>query len=297
MHSWAAARTRADVEAGLLVAAAVVPTEQSQSVADRSSWWPGQSGDLAGRDVMFSVVAELEERQRQQVRQGAADPKLIGVRRDTALALASELRRAGELLHLASDLAKGDQISGESNGGNSHDEQIAVGVLAQIGAELVGASAALLSGGSHYAGAALLRQVVEVEYLAWAFAEEKREAQSWLNSTKDERFNLFAPAKLRKVSDGRFGTADYQGHCEQGGHPGPAGVPLIGGRQTGVAQMLLVDLLLHGWRTADSLHKWNEQRAAHPQVGERIAAGRAACSRWGQVDPLYSLAVETFPAP
>lgn len=56
-------------------------------------------------------------------------------------------------------------------------------MVAQIGADLLEAFAALLSGSNHYAGAALLRQVVEVEYLTWAFAYHERDAPAWLNST------------------------------------------------------------------------------------------------------------------
>jgi hypothetical protein len=40
---------------------------------------------------------------------------------------------------------------------------VAIGVLARIAADLLEAASVLLSGTNHYAGAALLRQTVEVE--------------------------------------------------------------------------------------------------------------------------------------
>ena len=56
------------------------------------------------------------------------------------------------------------------------DAVFAVGVLARIAGELAGVSSRLLAGAHHYAGAALLRQIVEIEYLTWAFANEERDA-------------------------------------------------------------------------------------------------------------------------
>lgn len=111
--------------------------------------------------------------------------------------------------------------------------------------------------GEHYAGAALLRQVVEIEYLTWTFKEGHRSANKWLQSTHEERLIVFTPGPLRKTSKGRFLNKDYQDHCEQGGHPVSRGSFLLGGKNPGSAQVLLVDLIVHCWRTWDQVVQWS----------------------------------------
>ena len=74
-----------------------------------------------------------------------------------------------------------------------------------------------MTAGWHYAAAALVRQLVEVEYLAWAFDARDSDAERWLRSTAEERRDFFAPAKLRKAAQGKFRGKDYGHHCEMGG--------------------------------------------------------------------------------
>lgn len=231
------------------------------------------------------------------VREHATDPRLAALRLDVAGTAAPKLRDAGRFLHLAGHLTGDGRLSGSSPHGNGNDAQVAVGVLAQIAADLLDASASLLSGINHYAGAALLRQVVEVEYLSWAFANEKREASEWLNSTHQERLEFFTPVRLRDISDGRFSAADYRHHCEQGGHPVPKAIPLLGNPDPAVAQMLLVDLLLHSWRTTDSLIEWEARFSACEPVLEALRTARGAFGNWGRDDPLYEWTLSAPPAP
>jgi hypothetical protein len=232
-----------------------------------------------------------------RVRQSATDPRLAAARLNVAVTAAPRLRAAGRLLHLAGHIVGDGRVSGSSPRGNGDDAQVAVGVLAQIGADLLDASASLLSGTNHYAGAALLRQVVEVEYLSWAFANEKREASDWLNSTHQERLEFFTPARLRNLSDGRFSSADYRHHCEQGGHPVPTAIPLLGNPTSAVAQMLLVDLLLHSWRTTDNLIKWEARFPAQEAVSDALQAAQRRFGKWGSDDPLYEWTLSAPPAP
>ena len=164
--------------------------------------------------------------------------------------------------------------------------------------ELAGVSGELLSGTRHYAGAALLRQVVEIEYLTWAFANEVRDAADWLNSTHEDRMCLFTPAKLRTTSGGRFNAKDYRDHCEQGGHPVPGAVGLIDGSGGLAAQMLLVDLLLHCWRTADNVAHWFQNSSNAPAAFPyAIRAAKRALAAWGEKDPLYPWLCSVSPAP
>jgi hypothetical protein len=59
---------------------------------------------------------------------------------------------------------------------------IALSILLKMAGELTTSATKLFSAGSHYAGAALLRQLVEIEYLTWNFKEKTRTPASWLDS-------------------------------------------------------------------------------------------------------------------
>mgnify|MGYP000586642334 CR=1 FL=1 len=243
------------------------------------------------------MVVVSEEDVRAALRDHATDPGLAVLRLDAATTGASSLREAGRALHVVGHLFGDGRVSGSSTRGNGNDAQVGVGVLAQIGADLLDASARLLSGDNHYAGAALLRQVVEVEYLSWAFANEKREAADWLNSTHQDRMQFFTPARLRDISDGRFSSSDYRHHCEQGGHPVPRAIPLLGSPDAAVAQMLLVDLLLHSWRTTDNLIAWEQLHPVHESVSGPLRSAQDGFSAWGRQDPLYEWSISAPPAP
>lgn len=153
--------------------------------------------------------------------------------------------------------------------------------------DLLHAAGALLSVTNHYAGAALLRHFVEVECLTWAFANEKGDAATWLNSTQEERGRMFTPSRLRSESDGRFLSADYGHHCEQGGHPVPRAIPLLGSTDPFHSQMLLVDLLLHSWRTTDNIAIWARDRAVDPLLAE-LRQVQQDFAEWGRGDLLYA---------
>src|SRR6476646_5251413 len=122
--------------------------------------------------------------------------------------------------------------------------------------ELLRAAGRMLSDGEHYAGAALARQVVEIEYLTWTIKEGYESITAWRNSTHKDRMEMFSPKQLRKNAKGRFLFKDYQDHCEQGGHPTPRGVHFLGGKNPGGAQIILVDLITHGWRTVGLVFSW-----------------------------------------
>jgi hypothetical protein len=180
----------------------------------------------------------------------------------------------------------------------SEDAIHAVGLLLQMSGELASAAGRLLAGGEHYAGAALVRQIVEIEYLTWTFKEGHRSASKWLKSTHDERMKMFSPRELRKTSKGRFLSRDYQHHCEQGGHPVPLGSFLLGAQSPGSAQMLLVDLIVHSWRTWDQVVQWSQDiLVAGAVVRDRGNKISARLNDWGKHDPMYALMVEKYPEP
>lgn len=223
-------------------------------------------------------------------RQLAASPRLIGVRREAART-AAHLKSAGQLMHVAGHVLGDGRVSGSSSRGNGDDALVGVAVLVQIAAELLDTSAELLCGTRHYAGAALLRQVVEVEYLTWAFANDQRDAAAWLNSTHEERMTLFSPRRLRGVSDGRFRFEDYQHHCEQGGHPVARAIPLLAATDPSVAQMLMLDLLLHCWRVTDNVVSWAKRTRADVEPAVDMLAAQQVFTAWGRDDALFEWAL------
>ncbi len=218
-----------------------------------------------------------------RVQRVARDPNLMHERAKAATTTAPKLRKAGEVAHVAGHIIGDGRTSGASERGNGDDALVGVGVLAQIAADLLDAAGALLSGTNHYAGAALLRQIVEVEYLTWAFANQKRDAATWLHSTHEERRRMFTPARLRSESDGRFLSADYGHHCEQGGHPVPRAIPVLGNADPFHSQLLLVDLLLHSWRTTDNIAIWAQDRGAGPLLAE-LRQVQKDFAEWGRSD-------------
>ena len=158
----------------------------------------------------------------------------------------------------------------------------AVALILEIGSSLISGANALFLSGNTYAAAALVRQLVEVEYLAWAFEDDKKEAEKWITSDKEERMKFFTPAKLRKAAQGRFRSKDYGYHCELGGHPVPGANVLLENAEL-QAQLLLSDMLGHSGRIWDHLVRWadgeNKQQAVLSQkenMLERYVAWKKA---------------------
>ncbi|MHA6913912.1 hypothetical protein ACQUJO_12320 [Ralstonia pseudosolanacearum] len=78
-----------------------------------------------------------------------------------------------------------------------------------------------------YPGSALVRQVVEIEYILYLFSRDPDEADRWLSLPPAEAKNYFMPAKMRERSGGKFNADEYSAHCQLGGHPRKNGVALL----------------------------------------------------------------------
>lgn len=180
--------------------------------------------------------------------------------------------------------------SEETRSDLSHlDESVAVSILLRIGAQLISASADLFGDGRAYAAAALTRQLVEVEYLAWAFETRDRDAERWLQSNQHERESFFRPAKLRKAAQGKFRGADYSYHCELGGHPVPGGALLLHDGGEGFIQLLLSDALGHVGRIWDHIVRWARCDTRRAPVLLRARQMSERFARWKESDPLVNL--------
>lgn len=149
---------------------------------------------------------------------------------------------------------------------DASSDVLAVGIILKMAGDLVSGVTDLLRAKRFYAGAALMRQIVEIEYLMWAFNDGSVTPTKWLNSTHRERLKLFAPRVIRKTSRGRFLDKDYQGHCENGGHPVPIGMNFFGKGSESYSQLFLADMITHGWRIWDEFVKWAKRVARLPEM-------------------------------
>jgi hypothetical protein len=137
---------------------------------------------------------------------------------DPAAARELVVRVAGELDALASQVWAF---------GMSRGSRRALAMVAQMGSELAVGAALLFEANRWYAGAALVRQLIEVEYLLFLFATDAAEAGKWLKASSEEARKVFTPREMRKRSNGRFQADEYSTHCDLGGHPRPRGHRLL----------------------------------------------------------------------
>jgi hypothetical protein len=184
---------------------------------------------------------------RDEIIAAALNADIVTVRMSLARFTATIFQDVGKELHLFGHFLGGDRRAGLSPFGHGNDAAVAVSMLLRIGSQLVSASADLIADGRHYAGCALIRQLVEAEYLAWAFETKDAEAARWFRSTLDERKSFFTPAKLRAAAGKRFRSIDYSFHCELGGHPVPRSWILLNDADA-MAQLMLSDCLGHSGR-------------------------------------------------
>ena len=229
----------------------------------------------------------VEDVQR-QIHAAAEDRAQVAMRSELARFAAQLLSDVGEELHVIGHIIGSDRVRGVSVGSHGSDEIVAVSLLCRIAGQLTSAMTDLFADGRRYAAAALLRQLVEVEYLAWAFATRDRDAERWLRSTPEERYQFFKPAKLRSASGGRFRSKDYTYHCELGGHPVPQSFSLFG-ENAAQTQLLMFDLVAHTGRIWDSILDWaGGQPLAQPVLRRKEEAFRRF-GQWKEVDAMVKV--------
>lgn len=232
--------------------------------------------------------ADIEE-VRLAVSVAALDPKLVTARKDLASFASSVFSEVGTQLEVAGYIFGTDRKERKSPFRYGSDEVVGMSILLRIGAQLVSASAELLTEGRPYAGAALLRQIVEIEYLAWAFDNRHQDAERWLRSDQEIREKFFRPAKLRAASEGKFRGKDYGFHCELGGHPVPTATVLLKDVQL-TAQLLLSDLLGHTGGIWNHFVGWAKKHEDYTAQFKSHALTMSQKFRdWNSSDPLVEL--------
>gem|GEM_PF-4306474 len=203
--------------------------------------------------------------------------------------IASALAQLGKLLWVSGYFVGQDRVSGESPFQFGDDGAVGIATVCQIGGELSAGAVALLKAGNQYAASALIRQLVEVEYLADAFAVEDEIAAQWLRADRDERRTFWSPGKLRDRANGRFLNTDYWHHCEVGGHPTTRGMGLLPDHHRLNIAYLWVDMAGHLsgiWRSSLA----SAVRLKHGAVpGEtRVREVNAAIDHWHATDGMYA---------
>jgi hypothetical protein len=148
------------------------------------------------------------------LRAAVADRAAHTLRVKCADSVAEGLTSAGKMLYVGGWFAKSRQVEG-------------VGTLAEMAAELALQSVSAYRNNCWYAGAALIRQLIETEYLMFLFSRNPVLAENWLDATPEIIRSEFAPGKMRKQAAGQFRDEEYWLHCDSGGHPSPAGRHLL----------------------------------------------------------------------
>lgn len=126
---------------------------------------------------------------------------------------------------------------------------LAAGLTGAVACELVSSVFILASTRNAYGAVALVRQLVETEYLAWAVTNDPSDAVQWLTSTREQRRARWQPGKIRGRAGGRFPNTDYWDHCEAGGHPTPHGAISILDNRDAWVEVALYEAALHGANT------------------------------------------------
>jgi hypothetical protein len=208
---------------------------------------------VAQPDEQEAWLSEMldEPEVREALDELANDPDAVGSRIGVCDAIAAALRRLGQVLWVSGYIIGPDRVEGTSPWGFGDDRTVGVAVVAQTGGELATGAIALLKDDNRYASAALTRQLLEVEYLAHAFAEDHEAARAWLHADRAERLKFWTPGALRKRAGGAFLPADYWDHCDLGGHPSQQSMMLLPDHKGIPSEILWTDLAMHlvaAWR-------------------------------------------------
>lgn len=163
-----------------------------------------------------------------------------------------------------------------------------------MGAELALGTRTLYDQGLWYPGAALVRQLVEVEYILYLFAMAPEEADRWMTANDVQSQRMFSSAEMRKRSGGRFDAKEYSNHCNVGGHPRQAGRTLLREWVTPLPHKkgaffdrsaLWIDLAQHlerSWSLFSIGVRQHSPANVYPDRGTRVDA---ALKTWHTSDP------------
>ncbi len=227
---------------------------------------------------------------RESLAEAACNPQARSARRAICETLSTAFNELGNNLHVAGHMLGPQRVDGTSPFGNGDDRLVGIALVSMTASALVKGIQALVELDNAYAASALCRQLVEVEYLAWAFAEDHEEAAAWLRSSREERLQRWQPRHLRDKSGGHFRGKDYAEHCEVGGHPTPQGARvLLSNPDLATTELLIFEAANHstsGWRylMRGVNASWIEPEELIPEA--TLNAVGVAESAWREADHL-----------
>ncbi len=243
----------------------------------------------------------MDDGLRDALEAAARDEAGAEARKQFGECLSVTLRAGGQALWIGGAMIGPDRAEGQSPFDFGSDATVGLATVMQIAGELVSGAVLLLSEGNRYAAAALIRQLVEVKYLAWAFAEDEEEARDWMRSSRKERQRFWKPARIRERAGSRFRGVDYWEHCGKGGHPSPEGIYLLPDHYApeASASFWWCDMAIHGhsvWRYALAAVKQLGQEDVLTSLNEANALQEAE-TRWRDEDPFIELCSRLNPPP
>src|SRR5207248_1472212 len=80
----------------------------------------------------------------------------------------------------------------------------ATAIVLQMAGRLGDGAISLLDSGNWYSEGALVRQLIETEYLLFRFSSEPAEAEKWLSASSAEIRSFFRPGAVRRRSTTEF---------------------------------------------------------------------------------------------
>lgn len=161
--------------------------------------------------------------------------------------------------------------------------------VVEMASSLATGAIALLQASNWYCASALIRQLIETEYLI-LFSIDFAEAARWEQASPEEIRKSFTQHRMRVI--GGFDHQEYWRHCGMGGHPTPQGRTLLryslSADFAGLAAALWGDLAQHLqriWLTTDELLVREHARYLTVRDAQRQAVFDAL-EPWWNDDPV-----------
>lgn len=241
------------------------------------------------------MTAEAEERYRSVL----LDEELMALRSEVSRTVTAQLASVASWLGVDAFLGGGDVAAfGEARSDATADRDRyaafrGVSAVVEMAAELGTGAVLMLDTEHRYAAAALVRQLIEGEYLLRAFVDDIARAAEWYRSTPGEIRKAFMPKSMRPL--GGFSDHEYWTHSDQGGHPSPHGRHLLRfgvhssmGQDAYITASMWGDLAQHlrrVWAAVHDLLAGHHARFTIVRASE-LSTVNEVLSRWIDTDPL-----------
>ncbi|MGX1770850.1 hypothetical protein ACWIGW_01960 [Nocardia brasiliensis] len=278
-----------EIARGAANALAKLRGEHPNAVVARLRKQLREQGEAVQLSDKESVEAKMEEY--------ASDPVMRRSRIDVASVLVRAINQAAVVLHNRGvDLHE----QGEIESRDCYEGACRVAVTAAaLGAGVI----QLIGVNNHYPAYALIRQIVETEFVLWKFQHDPSLVDAWLNSDRESREQGWKPSRIYRDDDNDYRQKDYSGHCEMGGHPTPTGTLIAAGERSDIAEASVVgDLILHlrdSWKHILGVANALDVKYSQPSASidtELETKVRVALDSWAKTDK-YGFSTTYFSDP